>query len=70
MGKWNELTGHPKDRGKNRPNLRTNSLQQGENDADCVAVNLRSPQIEFSCISSNLIQITFSKENSVELIQR
>ena len=36
MGEWNELTGHAKDRGKNRPN----SLQQGENDADCVAVNL------------------------------
>jgi hypothetical protein len=30
--KWNELTGHPKDRGKDRPNSRTNSLQQGEND--------------------------------------
>jgi hypothetical protein len=29
---WNELTGHPKDRGKDRPNSRTNSLQQGEND--------------------------------------
>ena len=39
-GEWNELTKHPKDRGKNRPNSRTNSLQQGENDADCVAVNL------------------------------
>jgi hypothetical protein len=31
---WNGLTGHPKDRGKDRPNLRTNSLQHGENDAD------------------------------------
>jgi hypothetical protein len=40
MGEWNELIGYPKDRGKNRPNSRTNSLQQGENDADCVAVNL------------------------------
>ena len=40
MGEWNELTGHPKDRGKNRPNTRTNFLQQGENDADCVVVNL------------------------------
>jgi hypothetical protein len=30
----NELIGHPKDRVKNRPNSRTNSLQQGENDAD------------------------------------
>jgi hypothetical protein len=27
MGEWNELTGHPKDCGKNRPNSRTNSLQ-------------------------------------------
>ena len=35
-GEWNELTGHPKDRGKDRPN----SLQQGENDADCVVVSV------------------------------
>jgi hypothetical protein len=34
MSEWNELTGHPKDRGKNRQNSRTNSLQPGENDAD------------------------------------
>jgi hypothetical protein len=34
MGEWNELTGHPKDCGKNRRNLRTNSLQPGEDDAD------------------------------------
>jgi hypothetical protein len=40
MGEWNELTRHPKDRGKDRPNSRTNSLQQGENDADCVVINL------------------------------
>jgi hypothetical protein len=33
-GEWNELTRHPKDRGKDRPNSRTNSLQHGENDAD------------------------------------
>jgi hypothetical protein len=33
-GKLNELTGHPKDRGKNQPNSRMNSLQQGENDAN------------------------------------
>jgi hypothetical protein len=25
-GEWNELTGHPKDRGKNQPNSRMNSL--------------------------------------------
>jgi hypothetical protein len=31
---WNELTGHPKDRGKDRSNSRTNSLQPGEDDAD------------------------------------
>jgi hypothetical protein len=33
-GEWNELTGHSKDRGEDRPNSRTNSLQCGENDAD------------------------------------
>jgi hypothetical protein len=31
---WNELTGHPKDRGRDRPNSRTNSLQPGEDDVD------------------------------------
>jgi hypothetical protein len=31
---WNELTRHPKDRGRDRPNLRTNSLQPGEDDVD------------------------------------
>jgi hypothetical protein len=31
-GEWNELTEHPKDHGKTHPNLRTNFLQQGEND--------------------------------------
>jgi hypothetical protein len=30
----NELTGHPKDRGKDWLNSRTNSLQPGEEDAD------------------------------------
>jgi hypothetical protein len=38
-GEWNELTGHSKDRGNDRPNSRMNSLQQGENDASCVAVS-------------------------------
>ena len=33
---WNELTGHLKDCGNNRPN----SLQQWENDANYVAINL------------------------------
>jgi hypothetical protein len=33
-GNWNELTGHPKDRGKNQPNSRTNSLKPGEDDVD------------------------------------
>ena len=33
-GKWNELTAHLKDRGKDRSNSRLNSLQHGENDAD------------------------------------
>jgi hypothetical protein len=31
---WNELTRHLNDHGKDRPNLRTNSLQHRENDAD------------------------------------
>jgi hypothetical protein len=31
-GEWNELSGHSNDCRKNRLNLRTNSLQQGEND--------------------------------------
>jgi hypothetical protein len=33
-GKWNELTGHPKDHGKDRPNSRTNYLQPAEDDAN------------------------------------
>jgi hypothetical protein len=33
-GEWNELTGHPKDRGKDSPNLKANSLQPGEDDVD------------------------------------
>jgi hypothetical protein len=31
-GECNRLIGHPKDRGKNRPNSRMNSLQHWEND--------------------------------------
>jgi hypothetical protein len=31
---FNELTGHPKDRGKNQPNSRTNSLKPREDDVD------------------------------------
>jgi hypothetical protein len=34
---WNELTGHPKDRGRNRWNSRTNSLQPTEDDVDQIA---------------------------------
>jgi hypothetical protein len=33
-GDWNELIGHPKDRGKDWSNLRTNSLQPREDDAN------------------------------------
>jgi hypothetical protein len=33
-GEWNELTRHPKDRGKNQPNSRTNSLKPGEDNVD------------------------------------
>jgi hypothetical protein len=46
MGEGNELTGHSKDRGKDRPNSRTNSLQHGENDADQSCS--RGPEIELS----------------------
>jgi hypothetical protein len=31
--RWNELIGHPKDRGKEDLNSRTNSFQPGETDA-------------------------------------
>ena len=37
-GEWNGLTGHLKDRRKSQLNLRTNSRQCGENDADQTAV--------------------------------
>jgi hypothetical protein len=33
-GDWNELTGHPKDRGKNQLNSRIISLKPGEDDVD------------------------------------
>jgi hypothetical protein len=33
-GEWNELTGHPKDREKDSPNSKVNSLQPGEDDVD------------------------------------
>jgi hypothetical protein len=33
-GEWNELTGHPKDRGKDSPNLKANSLQPREDDVN------------------------------------
>jgi hypothetical protein len=36
-GDWNELTGYPKDRGRDRPNSMTNSLQPGEDDVDHIA---------------------------------
>ena len=41
MGKWNELTGHPKDRGKNWRNSRMKSLQPGEDDANRWSNNQR-----------------------------
>jgi hypothetical protein len=31
---WNELTGHPKDHGKDSPNSKANSLQPREDDVD------------------------------------
>jgi hypothetical protein len=33
-GEWNKLTRHPKDRGKDCPNLMANSLQPWEDDVD------------------------------------
>jgi hypothetical protein len=33
-GEWNELTGHPKDHGKDSPNSKANSLQPREDDVD------------------------------------
>jgi hypothetical protein len=33
-GEWNELTRHPKDRGKDSPNSKANSLQPREDDVD------------------------------------
>jgi hypothetical protein len=33
-GEWNELTRHPKDRGNNQLNSKTNSLQPMEDDVD------------------------------------
>jgi hypothetical protein len=33
-GEWNELIGHPKDRGKDSPNSKANSLQPGKDDVD------------------------------------
>jgi hypothetical protein len=33
-GEWNKLTGHPKDRGKDNPNSKANSLQPREDDVD------------------------------------
>jgi hypothetical protein len=40
--KWNKLTGYPKDNGKNWPNSSSNSLQPGQNDANCLS-NSRRP---------------------------
>jgi hypothetical protein len=33
-GEWNELTGHPKDHGKDSPNSKVNSLHPGKDDVD------------------------------------
>jgi hypothetical protein len=40
ISNWNELTRHPKDRGRDRPNSRTNSLQPGEDDVDQIAIKV------------------------------
>ena len=51
-GKWNELTGHPKDRGKDQPNSRMNSLQPRENDAN---------QTEFWSLSVTTLDSTIER---------
>jgi hypothetical protein len=56
--KWSELTGHLKDCGKDRPNSRTNSLQQGEND---VVRNMR----KLTFMSFNKEDVN-SRANSVQ----
>jgi hypothetical protein len=43
---WNELTGHLKDRGRDRPNSRTNSLQPGEDDVDQIAIKVHEDTLE------------------------
>jgi hypothetical protein len=40
-GEWNKLIGHPKDRGKDNLNSRSNSLQLEENDVDGMPTNIR-----------------------------
>jgi predicted lactoylglutathione lyase len=37
---WNELTEHPKNRGRDRPNSRMNSLQPGKDDVDQIAIKV------------------------------
>ena len=47
---WNKLTGHQKDREKNRLNLRSNSLQSGENYADRHPITKDRPDGFLSCL--------------------
>ena len=54
---WNELIGHPNDREKNWPNSRTNSLQQWENDADCVAINFFKKKISKPTLCCYFIRV-------------
>jgi hypothetical protein len=58
-GKWNELIGHPKDRGKKQLNSRTNSLQPGENDIDQDNILSFSILFEFGLFVSLLFYLIF-----------
>jgi hypothetical protein len=52
---WNELTEHPKDRGRDRPNSRTNSLQPREDDVDQIAIKLHEDTPEDGDTLANLM---------------
>jgi hypothetical protein len=59
-GEWNELTGYPKDRGKNRLNLRMNSLQPRENDADLMKLAedfVRTAYVYFSLFMLSIVPV-------------
>jgi hypothetical protein len=53
-GNWNELIGHPKDRGRDRPNSSTNSLQPGEDGVDQIAIKFHEDTLEDGDTLANL----------------